>query len=531
MSARKTPTQLSVNSYRKICVFVASPGDVAKERQCLQEVADRLNHQLAEHLGVRLELKEWRQVAPSMGRPEDVILEQLPVETWDVFIGLLWLRFGMPPGRNPAGEDHDSGTEEEFRLAYRAQQEAGRPRILFYRCTRPAPVSVDTRQLRKVQRFFDEFAPKGKTPGLFQDFGDADQFEKMVEKHLTGLMVEEYQAGALPPRMRAAMNRSAEGGRSSRGHEAQTHGNQSLLTSAATEQAKSAADWRNPFIVGVPITDPADFFGREREISFCVARLRGMQSVSVTGERRIGKSSLLHYLTATARERLGPEYRPAYVDLLSPVARTLPGLLGEILRQLGVARPAAKLTEFEQRLNELHDQDLRPLVALDELEMFIRLPREFCHGSRPASAGGMLGTIHAPVDSSHDFCEALRALASNHRLVLLTASRATLREMHDQGALVSPLYNIMGARKLGLFTEDEARDFVTARRLGVRFTPAQVAEILQRSTRHPQRLQVFCFHTAQANHEHRGDWQEVWAEAEAEVQAMLEPRQPDPVRP
>lgn len=52
-----------------INVFVASPGDVAKERACLQQVADRLNHQLAEHVGVRLELKEWRQVAPGMGRP------------------------------------------------------------------------------------------------------------------------------------------------------------------------------------------------------------------------------------------------------------------------------------------------------------------------------------------------------------------------------------------------------------------------------------------------------------------------------
>jgi len=244
---------------------------------------------------------------------------------------------------------------------------------------------------------------------------------------------------------------------------------QHALTSAATRQGKSAGDWRNPFIVGVPITDPADFFGREREISFCLARLRGMQSVSITGERRIGKSSLLHYLTATALDRLGPDYRPAYVDLLSAVAHTLPGLLGEILHQLRVTRPAATLVEFEQRLNELHDQALRPLVALDELEMFVRLPNEF----------------------SHDFCEALRALASNHRLALLTASRATLREMHDQGALVSPLYNIMGARKLGLFSEDEARDFVAARRPGGRFTPAQVAEILQRSACHPQHLQVF----------------------------------------
>src|ERR1035437_8012018 len=134
MSPGKTPVQVSVNAYRKIRVFVASPGDVAEERGRLTNVVGRLNEQLAEHLGVRLELKEWRQVAPGMGRPEDVILDQLPVETWDVFIGLLWLRFGMPPRRNRAGEDHDSGTEEEFRLAYCAQKESARPRSLSYRC-------------------------------------------------------------------------------------------------------------------------------------------------------------------------------------------------------------------------------------------------------------------------------------------------------------------------------------------------------------------------------------------------------------
>jgi len=296
---------------------------------------------------------------------------------------------------------------------------------------------------------------------------------------------------------------------------------------AAGEATRAPGGWRNPFIVGGPITDPADFFGREREISFCLARLRGMQSVSLTGERRIGKSSLLHYLTATAQERLGLEYRPAYVDLLSAAARTLPGLLGEILRQLGVQRPVATLTEFEQRFNELHDQGTKPLVALDELEMFLRLALPVAWNASPSPYGGVVGNLQQPGESPHDFCEALRALASNRRLALLTASRITLREMHDRGAMVSPLYNIMGTRKLGLFTEEEAREFVTARRSGVRFSETQVAEILRRGGRHPLRLQALGFHAAQANQERRNDWPEIWAEAESEAAAMLEPTRTD----
>ena len=107
-------------------------------------------------------------------------------------------------------------------------------------------------------------------------------------------------------------------------------------------------------------------------------------------------------------------------------------MLGEILRQLGVQRPAGTLTEFEQRLNELHDQGAKPLVALDELEVFIRLRTEF----------------------SHDFCEALRARTSNHRLALLTASLPALRETRDcaRNAFESPQSwktSTSGARRLG----------------------------------------------------------------------------------
>lgn len=471
-----------------IRLFIASPGDVAEERKRLAKIVDGLNGQLAEHMGVRFELKEWRHVTPGMGRPEDVILDQLPVTTWDVFIGLLWLRFGMPPGKNRGGEDHDSGTEEEFHLAHRANMETGRPRILFYRCTRQAPVSVDIEQLGRVQRFFVEFGPNGQNPGLFQDFGRANEFEKMVEKHLTKLLIEEYQTNALPPKMRPDIGNAGYPSKSP-----------SELSDRTTGPSTLSGGWRNPFTVGVPIMNPADFFGRDREVSYCLARLSGMQSVSITGERRIGKSSLLHYLTATARERLGPEYRPAYVDLLSPAARTLPGLLGEILRKLSVKHTAVSLIEFEQRLNELNSQGIKPLVALDELEMFVRLPSEF----------------------SHDFCEAFRSMASNRRLVLLTASQTTLSEMQKQGALVSPLNNIMGTRKLEMFTEEDARKFVSLQRGSVGFSAEQTQEILQRGGGHPLRLQSLCFNVAQAICEHRSDWTAIWAEAEEEAAAML----------
>src|SRR5215212_4493053 len=91
---------MSEANYRKLRIFIASPSDVATERARMHTLVDELNRsgQLADHLALTLEALDWRTVAPLMGRPEAVVLDQLPVDSWDVFVGILWLRFGMPPG-------------------------------------------------------------------------------------------------------------------------------------------------------------------------------------------------------------------------------------------------------------------------------------------------------------------------------------------------------------------------------------------------------------------------------------------------
>jgi hypothetical protein len=115
-------------------LFVATPRDVAAERDRLALIVRDLNNAFTAH-GLTLKLLDWRDVVPDLGRPEDVILDQLPVEKWDIFVGVLWARFGTPPGREDpeTGKPFLSGTEEEFTLACRSWRETGKPRILFYR--------------------------------------------------------------------------------------------------------------------------------------------------------------------------------------------------------------------------------------------------------------------------------------------------------------------------------------------------------------------------------------------------------------
>jgi hypothetical protein len=177
-------------------VFVATPRDVAAERDRLGLIVRDLSAAFAEH-GLTLQLLDWRDVVPDLGRPEDVILDQLPVEKWDIFIGVLWARFGTPPGRKDpeTGKPFLSGTEEEFVLACRSWQETGKPRILFYRCKRPIPVDwLDPEQIALVQQFFTGFEASGEYPGLYQEYETVDDFERRVRQDLLRLLLE-YSRG------------------------------------------------------------------------------------------------------------------------------------------------------------------------------------------------------------------------------------------------------------------------------------------------------------------------------------------------
>src|SRR5437588_1263065 len=66
---------------------------------------------------------------------------------------------------------------------------------------------------------------------------------------------------------------------------------------------------RNPYLNRVAIQDPKQFFGRAREVSKIFSRIGASrpQSISVVGERRIGKSSLLHFINR-------PEIRARFLD-------------------------------------------------------------------------------------------------------------------------------------------------------------------------------------------------------------------------
>ncbi len=164
-----------------LSVFVASPNDVDEERNRLEDVIRELNKLWSRQIRIRLELIRWETDAyPSFGEdPQSVINAQIP-EDFDLFIGIMWYRFGTPTIRE------ESGTVEEFRRAKdRFDADPDSLQIMIYFKDSPAPVSptqLDADQLGKVSRLRSSLGNEG---GLYWTFQTSDDFEKLVRIHLT----------------------------------------------------------------------------------------------------------------------------------------------------------------------------------------------------------------------------------------------------------------------------------------------------------------------------------------------------------
>jgi uncharacterized protein len=235
----------------------------------------------------------------------------------------------------------------------------------------------------------------------------------------------------------------------------------------------------NPFTNRGVITDPDEFFGREQETGEIVSRLRAMQSLSVVGERRIGKSSLLYHLAQTGRLKIDdPAYRFFYFDLQDAQCHTAEGFLRAILQELKLDADAVNsdkslnrnLTAFSERIEEQVRDGRRIVLCLDEFEAAFNHPAEF----------------------TNDFFDHFRSQLNRRKFALVTASRTPLQDLCLAGKLTSPFYNVFTVVELGVFTEDEVRAFLGHYRGKAFFTEDEMKFINSYLDRHPLKLQILC---------------------------------------
>lgn len=161
-------------------IFLASPSDVKEEREIVKKVIETYN-QIHSCDNIMLELLCWEDSTyPSFGDyPQDVVNSQIG-DDYDVFIGILWARFGTPT------LEYKSGTEEEFYRAYERYNNGDDVELMVYRKDeRVSPSAIDAEQLKKVNSFTSKVADLG---GYYFTFTGKEQFHDMLLKHFEGVI-------------------------------------------------------------------------------------------------------------------------------------------------------------------------------------------------------------------------------------------------------------------------------------------------------------------------------------------------------
>lgn len=154
-----------------IPVMIASPGDVADERELIRSIIHDWNDVNAEASKVMLAAIGWEtHSSPELGaRPQELINMRV-LKNCDLLIGVFWTRLGTPTGKSP------SGTVEEIE----EHVAAGKPAMIYFSSKPVAPESIDAEQFAQVQAIKEKWLPQG----LIETYDNLDDFRKKLAKQL-----------------------------------------------------------------------------------------------------------------------------------------------------------------------------------------------------------------------------------------------------------------------------------------------------------------------------------------------------------
>jgi len=220
----------------------------------------------------------------------------------------------------------------------------------------------------------------------------------------------------------------------------------------ADRKADLGDDRRNPYLNRKMIRDMRFFYGRKKEIATIYSRIGATrpQSVSIVGERRIGKSSLLYYLYQQENRRAYLKDPDKYIFLMMDFQekrgvslQNFFDSLFEALEKHGGKKitsfPKPGYNGFKKICEELDHQDMKLVLLFDEFE-----------------------SITKNKNFDPEFFSFMRSLANNYNVAYVTSSVKNLQELcHNREISDSPFFNIFSNISLSVFTKQESLMFVS----------------------------------------------------------------------
>jgi len=246
----------------------------------------------------------------------------------------------------------------------------------------------------------------------------------------------------------------------------------------------------NPYIAGAPVMADNMFFGR-RKLLNRIMNVLHHNSLMITGERRIGKTTFLYHLKKALETDEGTEYKffPVFTDLQGvPEQGFFHAVMSDVVDSLGLSTATMATLRFRIDDENYDGRDFSHDLQRVIEDLKTRTPRRV-----------KLALLIDEVDVLNDYSERinqrLRSIfmkTFSEHLVAIMSGVGIKRMWTSEG---SPWYNFFDEIELTAFVREEAEALIREPVEGVfRFEPEAVEAILTGSQLKPYVIQKFCIH-------------------------------------
>jgi tetratricopeptide (TPR) repeat protein len=246
----------------------------------------------------------------------------------------------------------------------------------------------------------------------------------------------------------------------------------------------------NPYIAGAPVMTDAMFFGRQK----LLARILNVihhNSLLITGERRIGKTTFLYHLKRVLERDEASEYRffAVFTDLQGvPEESFFHSVIADVVETLAPSPATLSALRFRADSPRYDGRDFSHDLqrVIDELKT--RTPKR-------VKLALLIDEVDALNSYSERINQRLRGIFmktfSEHLVAIL--SGVGIRRVWNSA--VSPWYNFFDELELSALTREEAEALIRTPVEGYfHYEPEAVAAILEHSELKPYLVQKFCIH-------------------------------------
>jgi tetratricopeptide (TPR) repeat protein len=246
----------------------------------------------------------------------------------------------------------------------------------------------------------------------------------------------------------------------------------------------------NPYIAGAPVMTEDLFFGR-RKLLARILNVLHHNSLLITGERRIGKTTFLYHLRKAleADDQTGYRFFPVFTDLQGvPEEAFFHTIMSDIVEALGLTPETLASLRFRREEPAYDGRDFSHDLQRVVDELKTRTPQHV-----------KLAMLVDEVDVLNEYSERvnqrLRSIfmkTFSEHLVAVMSGVGIKRLWTSEG---SPWYNFFDEIELSAFSREEAEALIREPVEGVfRYEATAVAAILDASELKPYIIQKFCIH-------------------------------------